>query len=126
MLCRIYKKKLSAQRAAAVSSVLSKDHSTSSSLTQYDDVIDSLPEIDDRSFSLPKINSLKNLQEEEQKPNLQHLGSGNFDLATLAGLNPLPEVGQPHASFRNDIYAPMGDQFLVRYPNQCGGFGFMQ
>ncbi|KAK4398401.1 NAC domain-containing protein JA2L [Sesamum angolense] len=91
VLCRIYKKNSSAQKPA-ISNVQSKDYSlgsSSSSSSQYDDVLESLPEIDDRFFSLPRMNSLKNFQQEDQKLNLQHLGSGNFDWATLAGLNPL-------------------------------------
>ncbi|KAH6786462.1 NAC Apical domain transcriptional regulator superfamily protein [Perilla frutescens var. hirtella] len=110
VLCRIYKKNSSAQRPAD-SGVQSKDYSmgsssttttTTSSSSHYDDVLDSLPEIDDRFFSLPKIHSIKNLQ---------HLGSGNFDWATLAGFNPLPELEglsqqPPHESYQNDIYTP--------------------
>ncbi|KAK6154322.1 hypothetical protein DH2020_008570 [Rehmannia glutinosa] len=121
VLCRIYKKNASGQKgggataAAAVYGDRSKEYShdsSSSSSSQYDDVLESLPEIDDRFFSLPRMNSIKNLQQ---------LGSGNFDWATLAGLNPLcPELvqaqhGQPHqanvnvsnnTSSQNDMYVP--------------------
>ncbi|XP_051126035.1 NAC domain-containing protein JA2L-like [Andrographis paniculata] len=111
VLCRIYKKNSSAQKlpAAAISGVPAKEYSlgsSSSSSSQYDDVLESLPEIDDRFFSLPRLNSIKNLQQ---------LGSGNFDWATLAGLNPLPEPGnQPNPdpaqlnlnfNAQNDMYA---------------------
>lgn len=90
VLCRIYKKNSGAQKpAAAISGAPSKDSyslgSSSSSSSQYDDVLESFPDIDDRFFSLPRLNSIKNLQQ---------LGSGNFDWATLAGFNPLPEPGQ--------------------------------
>ncbi|KAL0306487.1 UNVERIFIED_CONTAM: NAC domain-containing protein JA2L [Sesamum radiatum] len=117
VLCRIYKKNSSAQKPA-ISNVQSKDYSlgsSSSSSSQYDDVLESLPEIDDRFFSLPRMNSLKNFQQEDQKLNLQHLGSGNFDWATLAGLNPLPEFGQGQTqqaqmnnnmNGQNDMYTP--------------------
>ncbi|KAK6157411.1 hypothetical protein DH2020_011659 [Rehmannia glutinosa] len=123
VLCRIYKKNSSAQKAnAVVSGVQSKEYSlgsSSSSSSQYDDVLESLPDINDRFFSLPRMNSLKNLQQ---------LGSGNFDWATLAGLTPLPELGQPETTMaqqtqgpqhmnnnnmdgQNDMYAPSLQQF---------------
>ncbi|KAK6134504.1 hypothetical protein DH2020_031738 [Rehmannia glutinosa] len=123
VLCRIYKKNSSAQKAnAVVSGVQSKEYSlgsSSSSSSQYDDVLESLPDINDRFFSLPRMNSLKNLQQ---------LGSGNFDWATLAGLTPLPELGQPEPTLaqhpqgpqqmnnndmngQNDMYAPSLQQF---------------
>ncbi|KAK6132823.1 hypothetical protein DH2020_033422 [Rehmannia glutinosa] len=160
VLCRIYKKNSSGQKGggatatAAVYGDRSKEYShdsSSSSSSQYDDVLESLPEIDDRFFSLPRMNSIKNLQQ---------LGSGNFDWATLAGLNPLcPELvqaqhGQPHQanvnvsnnmSSQNDMYAPSAnvadevqsgpgnqnfsssvDPFGIRYPAQPGVFGFWQ
>ncbi|KAI9186490.1 hypothetical protein LWI28_017805 [Acer negundo] len=119
VLCRIYKKNSSAQKPASMTttSVPSKEHSNgscSSSSSHLDDVLDSLPEIDDRFFTLPRMNSLKNLQNEE-KLNLQQLGSGNFDWASLAGLNSVPELGhssgqnqsQGMASYgNNDVYVP--------------------
>lgn len=95
VLCRIYKKNSSAG-AKPVSGLQSKEHShgsSTSSSSQFDDVLESLPEIDDRFFALPRMNSLKNPHQEDQKINLQNLGSGSFDWATLAGLNSLPEFG---------------------------------
>ncbi|KAG8386285.1 hypothetical protein BUALT_Bualt03G0133100 [Buddleja alternifolia] len=122
VLCRIYKKNSSAQQKPAMSGVQSKEYSlgsSSSSSSQYDDVLESLPEIDHRFFTLPRMNSLKNFQLEDQKLNLHQLGSGNFDWATLAGLNPLPELGQAqqgqtqqqpnmnqNMNGQNDMYAP--------------------
>lgn len=78
--------------------------SSSSSSSQYDDVLDSLPELDDRFFS-------KNSQhQEDQKLNLQRLNSANFDWATLAGLSPAwPELLQAQQQtnvIQNDAYAP--------------------
>lgn len=120
--------------ATSVSS--SKEHSNSngscsSSSSHLDDVLESLPEIDDRFFALPRMNSLKTLQQDDNKVNnlqhlqddnkinnLQHLGSGNFDWASLAGLNSVPELvssaqtqttTQSHgvASYaNNDFYVP--------------------
>ncbi|XP_027063418.1 NAC domain-containing protein JA2L [Coffea arabica] len=95
VLCRIYKKNSSAG-AKPVSGLQSREHShgsSTSSSSQFDDVLESLPEISDRFFALPRMNSLKNLHQDDQKINIQNLGSGSFDWATLAGLNSLPELG---------------------------------
>ncbi|KAK4484884.1 hypothetical protein RD792_007485 [Penstemon davidsonii] len=120
VLCRIYKKNSTGEKSD-VSSMQSKEYShasSSSSSSQYNDVVESLPEIDHRFFSLPRMNSLKNLQQGDHKLNLQLLGSGNFDWATLAGLNPLPELAQaqpsqtqqPNLNHQNDMYVPGMDE----------------
>lgn len=98
VLCRIYKKNSSAAAAAQkpVTGVQSKDYShgsSSSSSSQFDDMLESLPEINDQYFTLPRISSLKNLLQDD-KSNLQRLSSGNFDWATLAAINSIPELGQ--------------------------------
>ncbi|XP_031105753.1 NAC domain-containing protein JA2L-like [Ipomoea triloba] len=100
VLCRIYKKNSSAAAAAAqkpVSGVQSKDYShgsSSSSSSQFDDMLESLPEINDQYFSLPRINSLKNLNlQQDDKSSILRLNSGSFDWATLAGINSIPELG---------------------------------
>lgn len=84
VLCRIYKKTSGCQRQAAPVQACREEHSTngssSSSSSQLDDVLDSFPEIDDRTFNLPRMNSLRTLL------------NGNFDWASLAGLNPIPEL----------------------------------
>ncbi|KAL0726886.1 hypothetical protein Bca4012_022979 [Brassica carinata] len=86
VLCRIYKKTSASQRQTVVSSVQAclEDHSTngspSSSSSQLDDVLDSFPEMKDRAFDLPRMNSLRTLLD------------GNFDWASLAGLNTMPEL----------------------------------
>ncbi|KAL5736252.1 hypothetical protein ACOSP7_030723 [Xanthoceras sorbifolium] len=117
VLCRIYKKNSSAQKPVSSMSISSKEHSNgscSSSSSHLDDVLESLPEIDDRVFTLPRMNSLKTLQNDE-KINLQHLGSGNFDWASLAGLSSVPELvpscaqtqSQGMTSYgNNDVYVP--------------------
>lgn len=119
MLCRIYKKNSGGRNSSDIPGVQSKEcshDSSSSSSSQYDDVLESLPEINDRFFSLPRVDSLKNLnfrQDDDQKINLlQRLGSANFDWATLGGLNPIgPEFGQPqiqqtNVTSGNDMYTP--------------------
>ncbi|KAJ0263198.1 NAC domain-containing protein 72 [Hirschfeldia incana] len=86
VLCRIYKKTSGSQRQQAVDPVqpCREEHSTngssSSSSSHHDDVLDSFPEMKDRSFNLPRVNSLRTLL------------NGNFDWASLAGLNPIPEL----------------------------------
>nr|ALX81396.1 NAC protein [Ziziphus nummularia] len=123
VLCRIYKKSSSAQKP--MSNLLSKEHSSngssSSSSSHLDDVLESLPEIDDRFFNLPRMNSLKNLHQDDKLNSFQNLGgSGNFDWASLAGLNPVADFvpgnnnqtqGQQchepiHFNNHNDIYVP--------------------
>nr|AIM47115.1 putative NAC transcription factor [Suaeda liaotungensis] len=140
VLCRIYKKNSSAAKPTA-----SREHSTggssSSSSSHLDDVLESLPEIDDRSFALPRMNSLRNntgnnnnvvqqqhqhhqqqQQPQHQQPqndkfNLQQLGSGSFDWAYIAGLTSVPEYsfagsnqphqsGQIHQNNGNDMFVP--------------------
>lgn len=92
VLCRIYKKSTgAAAQKPMTTSVSSKEHSNGSSSScssQLDDVLEWLPEIDDSRFSLPRINSLKTLHQLDD----QKLGSGNFDWASLAGLNSVPEL----------------------------------
>ncbi|GMJ13903.1 Arabidopsis NAC domain containing protein 72, RESPONSIVE TO DESICCATION 26 [Hibiscus trionum] len=113
VLCRIYKKNSSAQKA--LSTVPSKEHSnngsSSSSSSQLDDMLESFPELNDRFFALPRVNSLKTLQNDE-KTGFPNLGCGHFYWASLAGLNSLPELvpsvqTQEIPSYgNNDLYVP--------------------
>ncbi|KAJ7948612.1 NAC domain containing protein [Quillaja saponaria] len=119
VLCRIYKKNSSSQKAIP-STVSSKEYSngscSSSSSHHLDDVLESLPDIEDRFFSLPRMNSFKTLQQDE-KLNFQNMVTGNFqDWATAAGLNSGPElvsgnqaqgiVNYNNNSNNNDYYVP--------------------
>lgn len=116
VLCRIYKKHSSADQKPATS-VSSIEHSNdSSSSSHLDDVLESLPEFDDRFFTLPRTNSLR-AQQQDDKLNFQNLGSGNFDWASLVGLNSVPELsdldnqGQDQTQgllnyTSNDMYVP--------------------
>ncbi|PQQ11886.1 NAC domain-containing protein 72 [Prunus yedoensis var. nudiflora] len=121
VLCRIYKKSSSsAAQKPMTTSVSSKEHSNGSSSScssQLDDVLEWLPEIDDRCFTLPRINSLKTLQQQEDSKLGFQMGSGNFDWASLAGLNVVPELcpnnqpqqgqGQMNVNYsNNDMYVP--------------------
>ncbi|KAE8713651.1 NAC domain-containing protein 19 [Hibiscus syriacus] len=115
VLCRIYKKKSSAQKS--FSTVPSKEHSnngsSSSSSPHLDDMLESLPDLDDRFFALPRVNSLKTLQN-DGKTGFHNLGCGNLDWASLAGLSSVPELvpnGQTQTrgipSYGdNDLYVP--------------------
>ncbi|KAK2993000.1 hypothetical protein RJ640_004512 [Escallonia rubra] len=120
VLCRIYKKNSSAQKSMMGAPASSKEYShgsSSSCSSQFDDMLESLPEIDDRAFTLPRMNSLKAFQQDD-KLNLQKLGSGNFDWASLAALSSMPDPvpgsqadqTQGHVTNRNngqnDIYVP--------------------
>nr|AJZ77195.1 NAC4 [Caragana korshinskii] len=122
VLCRIYKKNSSAQKAAANGVVSSKEYtqysngSSSSSSSHFDDVLESLPEIDDRCFMLPRVNSLRTMQQqrqEEEKMNLQNMGAGGFvDWSNPSMLNSVTEFqegqtrGMVNYSGCNDLYVP--------------------
>ncbi|CAN8326110.1 unnamed protein product [Cochlearia groenlandica] len=88
VLCRIYEKKSGSKRqdvspAQACREEQSTNGSTSSSSSSHvEDVLDSFPEMKDRSFNLPRMNSLRTIL------------NGNFDWASLACLNPIPEAAQ--------------------------------
>lgn len=127
VLCRIYKKNSGAQKP--ISSFSSKEYSnngsSSSSSSHLDDVLDSLPEIDDRFFALPATNSLKTTQPLEEKLNFNGLGSGNFDWASLAGLNSGPELvpsGQTHTQTQGMVNYPSNsnDMYVPSLPQQTG------
>ncbi|KAK3020618.1 hypothetical protein RJ639_047839 [Escallonia herrerae] len=120
VLCRIYKKNSSAQKSMMGAPASSKEYShgsSSSCSSQFDDMLESLPEIDDRAFTLPHMNSLMAFQQDD-KLNLQKLGSGNFDWASLAALSSMPDpvpgsqASQTqghvtnHNNGQNDIYVP--------------------
>lgn len=91
VLCRIYKKNSSAQKAISEAQTTEQSHGSSSSCSsQFDDVLESLPEIEDRFFNLPRVNSIKTFQQEDQKLNLQKYDSGNYDWASIAAFG-LPE-----------------------------------
>ncbi|KAH1144389.1 hypothetical protein GLYMA_12G221500v4 [Glycine max] len=72
VLCRIYKKNSSAQKAVQNGVVPSNEHtqysngSSSSSSSQLDDVLESLPAIDERCFPMPRVNTLQQQQHEEK------------------------------------------------------------
>ncbi|RDX84801.1 NAC domain-containing protein 72 [Mucuna pruriens] len=82
VLCRIYKKNSSAQKAVPNGVVSSREHtqysngSSSSSSSHLDDVLESLPEIDERCFAVPRVSSLQ--QQHEEKLNVQSLGAGGL------------------------------------------------
>ncbi|XP_071696602.1 NAC domain-containing protein JA2L-like [Rutidosis leptorrhynchoides] len=98
VLCRIYKKNSSAQKAISGTQTTEQSHGSSSSCSsQFDEVLESLPEIEDKFFNLPRVNSIKAFQQEDQKLNLQKYDSGNYDWASIAAF------GQPEPV--NDIQA---------------------
>ncbi|XP_015059411.1 NAC domain-containing protein 72 [Solanum pennellii] len=91
VLCRIYKKNSSGPKPLMSGLHSSNEYShgsSTSSSSQFDDMLESLPEMDHRFSNLPRLNSLK-----AEKFNLDRLDSANFDWAILAGLKPMPESG---------------------------------
>ncbi|XP_031114673.1 NAC domain-containing protein JA2L-like [Ipomoea triloba] len=90
VLCRIYKKHSSAEKAIS-GGVPSKEHShgsPSSTSSQFDDMLVALPELDDQSFVLPAMNNLK----QEEQVDLHELGPMSFDWNTISAAQPtLPD-----------------------------------
>lgn len=128
VLCRIYKKNSSSQKPIVTNSLMSKEQysngSSSSSSSHIDDVLDSLPAIDDRVFSLPRVNSLKTLNHEEDRLGLHNLWSGNFDWATLAGLNSVPELvpgNQTQPQYQGTVGFNKSDSYVPSIPPLCHG-----
>ncbi|PON45671.1 NAC domain containing protein [Trema orientale] len=125
VLCRIYKKSSSPQKPIMMTSPMSKEHSngsSSSSSSHLDDVLDSLPAIDDRFFNLPRVNSLKTLNQEDEKLGFHNLGSGNFDWASLAGLNSVPELvpgNQAQPQCTGTVGFNSNDMFVPSIPPLC-------
>lgn len=120
VLCRIYKKNSSAQKAIPNGIVSSREYtqysndSSASSSSHLDDVLQSLPEIDDRCFMLPRVNSLRTMQhrQEEDKLNLLNLNNNNLmDWSNPSSiLNTEFQEGQNNGmvnySSCNDLYVP--------------------
>ncbi|XP_044506544.1 NAC domain-containing protein JA2L-like [Mangifera indica] len=113
VLCRIYKKNSSAQKELSTASVSSKEHSNGSCSSSSSHLADVFLDIDDSYFALPRMNSLKPAQPDE-KININNLGSGNFDWASIEGLNSVPELvssGQTQSQgflnfANNDVFVP--------------------
>ncbi|XP_050220532.1 NAC domain-containing protein JA2L-like [Mercurialis annua] len=122
VLCRIYKKNSGGQKpmpSVTSSKEYSNNNSSSSSSSHLDDVLDSLPEIDERFFAFPNAKTMQ----PDEKINLNNLGSGNFDWATLAGLNSMPDLTQQQTQSQtqgmmnyghniSDLYVPSFQQQL--------------
>ncbi|KAK4344084.1 hypothetical protein RND71_037178 [Anisodus tanguticus] len=109
VLCRIYKKNQSEpkpQMSGLQSNEYSHGDSTTSS-SQFDDMLESLSEMDDRFTNLPRLNSLKT-----EKLNLERLDSANFDWAILAGLKPMPESSLANQGAHNHIQSSSNMNFL--------------
>lgn len=116
VLCRIYKKNSSGQKPI-LSGTQTKEFShgsSSSSSSQFEDMLESFPEINDRSFALPRMNSLKTLQNDD-KINIQRLNSGSFDWAGFAGVASLPELvpaaGQNMNNSNNNVSMRYNDMY---------------
>ncbi|KAF6163173.1 hypothetical protein GIB67_025037 [Kingdonia uniflora] len=104
VLCRIYKKSSGAQKPDSSTSTMElSNNSSSTTSSQFDDVLESLPQLNDQSFNLPRMNSIMSIQDE--RLNLQSMGSGKFDWASLAALGSLPDLGFSNGS-GNDFLIP--------------------
>ncbi|XP_014505280.1 NAC domain-containing protein 72 [Vigna radiata var. radiata] len=125
VLCRIYKKNSSAQKAAQNGVVSSREYtqysngSSSSSSSHLDDVLESLPTIDERCFAMPRVSTMQ-AQQEEKVSIHQNLGAGGLvDWANPAVLNSVGEFvsgnnqvvqeqtqGMVNYGGCNDLYVP--------------------
>jgi len=118
VLCRIYKKNSSAQKAiSGTPTTTEPSHgSSTSSSSQFDDVLQSLPEIKDRFFNLPSVNSIKTFQQEDQKPNLQNYDSGNYDWASIAAfglLEPVQPLQQHNTTTNMNVGSSMAPIYTM-------------
>lgn len=124
VLCRIYKKNSSAQKAAQNGVVSSREYTqysngSSSSSSHLDDVLESLPTIDERCFAMPRVSTMQ-AQQEEKVSIHQNLGAGGLvDWANPAVLNSVGEFvsgnnqvvqeqtqGMVNYGGCNDLYVP--------------------
>ncbi|TKY66554.1 NAC domain-containing protein 72 [Spatholobus suberectus] len=119
VLCRIYKKNSSSQKTEAKfwAKECSNGSSPSSS-SHVDDMLELLPEIDDRCFTLPRVNSLRTLQQQDEKFGFPNMGTGIFpDWGNLTDLNSVSEFGsgcQTHGMMNyncNDLFVPSAPPF---------------
>ncbi|KAK7405210.1 hypothetical protein VNO78_06409 [Psophocarpus tetragonolobus] len=114
VLCRIYKKNSSAQKVEA--NFLAKEcsnGSSPSSSSHLEDMLESFPEIDDRCFTLPRVNSIKTMQQQDEKFGFQNMGSGFFsDWVNPTEFDSLPGFGsgsqnQGMMNYEcNDLFVP--------------------
>ncbi|CAI8583529.1 unnamed protein product [Vicia faba] len=152
VLCRIYKKNSSAQKANPNGVVSSREYtqysngSSSSSSSHIDEVLESLPEIDDRCFMLPRVNSLRTMQhrqqEEEKEPQTQGMVNfGGCNEVYVPSVSTVPEKklteeevqsgARANRVENSGLFPGMGysnsvDPFGFRYPVQPVGYGFGQ
>ncbi|RDX69505.1 NAC domain-containing protein 72 [Mucuna pruriens] len=112
VLCRIYKKNSSSQKVEP--NLWAKEcsnGSSPSSSSHVDDMLESFPEIDDRCFTLPRVNSVRTMQQQEEKFGFQNMGTGFFaDWVNPADLDSVSEFGSGCQSQGmmnyNDIFVP--------------------
>ncbi|XP_010539252.1 PREDICTED: NAC domain-containing protein 72-like [Tarenaya hassleriana] len=124
VLCRIYKKTTAAQKPGPGRTrhdELSTNGSSSSSCSssQLGDVLDSFPEMKEQFFNLPRMNSLRSLFNDDKIVNL--------DWATLAALNPVPELA-PSYGGNNSSFAAVEEEAESGLTQGSGynwiGYGF--
>lgn len=95
VLCRIYKKNSSSQKVEA--NLWAKEcsnGSSPSSSSHVEDMVESFLEIDDQCFNFPGVNSIKSMQQQDEKFGFQKMGSGFFsDWVTPPDLDSISEFG---------------------------------
>ncbi|KAG4968171.1 hypothetical protein AAZX31_12G138400 [Glycine max] len=129
VLCRIYKKNSSAQKVEAnLLAMECSNGSSPSSSSHVDDMLESLPEIDDRCFTLPRVNSVRTMQQQDEKFGFQNMGSGFFtDWVNPTDLDSVSEFGsgcqtQGMVNYDcNDLFVPSVPPFGHSHVNYMVG-----
>ncbi|KAG2396775.1 hypothetical protein LR48_Vigan08g043800 [Vigna angularis] len=114
VLCRIYKKNSSSQKVET--NLWGKEcsnGSSPSSSSHVEDMVESFLEIDDKCFNFPGVNSLKTMQQQDEKFGFQNIRSGFFsDWVTPPDLDSISEFGsgcrtQEMVNYDfNDLFVP--------------------
>ncbi|XP_058779891.1 NAC domain-containing protein 72-like [Vicia villosa] len=131
VLCRIYKKNSSAQKANPNGVVSSREYtqysngSSSSSSSHIDEVLESLPQIDDRCFMLPRVNSLRTMQHRQQEEEKLNLQSNFMDwsnpssiMNTVTEFQEVQTQGMVNFGGCNDIYVPSVSMVPEKKPTE--------
>lgn len=151
VLCRIYKKNSSAERAISSEPSTEQSHgSPSTSSSQFDGVLDSLPAIDNAFLNFPASDSVKTFNEDDQKVDTQKPDTGNYDWLGVGafGLHaPHSTSMDPTFNMQREDEGQNGirsqrmensgysfsqrfmsgtDPFAIRYPTQSSSSGYRQ
>ncbi|KAI7733007.1 hypothetical protein M8C21_024998 [Ambrosia artemisiifolia] len=149
VLCRIYKKNSSAEKAISGDPSTEQSHgSPTSSSAHFDGVLDSLPAIDDKFLNFPTNDTSNTFDEEDQRADIQKFDTGNYNWAGIGAFglsdttnhhNPPNSTSvDPAFNMQNGIRSERNenpgylfsmnttDPFGIRYPTQPSSSGYRQ